>query len=92
MSNKNPPIAPSAGPRDIRALRDHLFDQLERLKADPSEAEFKRARATSEVAGRIIESANVEVDFIKHTKATGSGFIPKLPPGMTQGVVHTLGE
>lgn len=55
----------------IDDLRDHLFQQLERLgdddvvKGDGLEREIKRAKAMSDLAGTLIDSARVEVDFLK---------------------------
>jgi hypothetical protein len=46
-------------------LRNHLFEQLERLKSAKSEArverELKKSKAIVEVSGKIIELAKVEV-------------------------------
>lgn len=54
----------------ISDLRDHLFAQLERLgdetlSKEDVEKEIWRADAISNVAGKIIESAKVEVDYIR---------------------------
>jgi hypothetical protein len=53
-------------------LRDHLFASLERLDNDnltPEElaAEVEKAQAVSNVANAIIQSAKIEVDFMKTT-------------------------
>ncbi len=88
--------APSGAARNIETLRDHLFDQLDRLKKDGSAAEFSRARAVSEVAARIIDSVKAETEFVKVTGEQGTNFVgaptanPALPPGMTQGTIHRL--
>jgi hypothetical protein len=61
----------------ITDLRNHLFEALERLK-DPEldlEKEIQRAKAIKEVGSVIIDSAKVEVDFIK---ASGSNLKPKM--------------
>jgi len=55
----------------IEDLRNHLFEQLERLSDDDVvkdgglEREITRAKAMSDVAKTIIDSARVEVDFLK---------------------------
>lgn len=63
---------------DIVTLRTQLFASLDRLSAatiDPKEVE--RAKAIAETAQTIINSAKVEVDFIRATgNPGGSGFIP----------------
>jgi hypothetical protein len=71
---------------DIVALRKQLFASLDRLSAttiDPKEVE--RAKAIAETAQTIINSAKVEVDFIRATgNPGGSGFIPLAErPGVT---------
>lgn len=56
--------------------------------------ELDRARAVSQVAGTIIESARVEVEFARVTgRDTGSGFIPAdqaLPNGITSVTRHRI--
>lgn len=66
-------------------LRDHLFETLESLKDEDKPMDLDRARTIAEVAQTLINSAKVEVDFVKSTGAvTGSGFIPSEPrkPGL----------
>ena len=48
-------------------LRNHLFAELERLGElkEPTALDIARAKATSEVAGKLIDSARVEVEFRK---------------------------
>lgn len=51
-------------------LRDHLFAQLERLgdeelTAEQLQIEMNRAKALSSVAGVIVGSAKVELDYMK---------------------------
>jgi N-acetylglutamate synthase/N-acetylornithine aminotransferase len=61
----------------IEDLRNHLFEVLEQLKDKEQPLEIDRARAISDVAKKIIDSAKVEVDFLRVTgQMTGSGFIP----------------
>jgi len=61
----------------IEDLRDHLFETLEALKDPDKPMEIDRAKAIADVAKEIIQSAKVEVDFLRVTGAmNGSGFIP----------------
>ncbi|MDE3023144.1 MAG: hypothetical protein KGI54_15060 [Pseudomonadota bacterium] len=61
---------------DINTLRDNLFETLAALKDKDNPMALDRARAISEVAQTIINSAKVEVDFIKHARGKSiSGFI-----------------
>ena len=62
----------------ITDLRDHLFETLEALRDEEKPMDLDRARAVAEVAKVIVESAKVEVAFMKATGADGgSGFIPE---------------
>lgn len=61
----------------IDDLRDHLFETLEALKDDEKPMDLDRARAVAEVAKVLIESAKVEVNFLKVTGAFRStAFLP----------------
>jgi hypothetical protein len=63
----------------INDLRDHLFEVLERLK--DGEIDIETAKAMADVSQVIINSAKVEVDFIRITGANqNTGFI-KLTEG-----------
>lgn len=53
----------------IDNVRDHLFMQLERLNDDSlsdeqMEREIEKAKAVSQVAGMLIQSAKVEIEFL----------------------------
>jgi len=62
----------------IQDLRDHLFETLEALKDPDAPMELERAKAISDVAQTIINSAKVEVEFFKVTgQVGGSGFLPE---------------
>jgi hypothetical protein len=64
----------------IEDLRNHLFATIEALSDEENPMELNRAKAISDVAQTIINSAKVEVDFLKITGAVeGSGFIPYEP-------------
>jgi len=61
----------------IDDLRNHLFETLEALKDDEKPMDLDRARTVAEVAKVIVESAKVEVNFLKVTGAARStGFLP----------------
>jgi hypothetical protein len=72
----------------ITDLRTHLFDTLRRLKDKDNPLEIERARAISDIAQTIINSAKAEVDYLRVAGGKGSGFIPEvtavgLPDGTT---------
>lgn len=76
---------------DIDALRSHLFDALKGLK-DGTVA-IEKAKAISDVAQTIINTAKVEVDYAKATGQKGSTFLdkkPDLPPGITGVTQHRI--
>ena len=62
--------------KTVEDLRQDLFDTLAKLK--DGSMEIDKAKAITNVAQTIVNSAKVEVDFIKAVGgiATGSGFIP----------------
>lgn len=55
----------------IQDLRDHLFATLEALKDKDAPMEVERAAAISDVAGKIIDSARVEVDMVRALNQAG---------------------
>ncbi|MEJ1487195.1 MAG: hypothetical protein RPU72_02375 [Candidatus Sedimenticola sp. (ex Thyasira tokunagai)] len=64
----------------IEDLRDHLFATLEALQDEDKPMDLDRAKAISDVAQTMINSAKVEVEYMKTTGAIkGSGFIPDAP-------------
>jgi len=64
----------------IEDLRNHLFTTIEALLDEDKPMDITRAKAVSNAAQAIINSAKVEVDFLKVTGGIeGSGFIPYEP-------------
>ncbi len=58
----------------IQDLRHHLFETIEMLK--DKEMDIATAKAISNVAQVIVNSAKIEVQFIKATQSTqDTGFI-----------------
>lgn len=58
----------------IEDLRNHLFETIEMLK--DGDIELDKAKTIAEIAQVIVNSAKIEVDFIKVVHGDGSGFIP----------------
>ncbi|MDQ5902672.1 MAG: hypothetical protein QG672_258 [Pseudomonadota bacterium] len=56
-------------------LRNHLFATIEALLDEDKPMDIDRAKAVADVAQVMINSAKVEVEFMKTTGGTGSGFI-----------------
>jgi hypothetical protein len=72
-----------------------LFDTLRDLRNKEAPLDLARARVIADVAGKVIDTARVEVDYIRATDEIGSDFIapnsaPKLPVGMKVSTVHRL--
>lgn len=58
---------------NITTLRNHLFEVLVALKDKENPMDVDRAKAVSEVAQVIINSAKIEVDYAKVTGADIGG-------------------
>lgn len=67
---------------NIETMRKHLMDTLADLRNPEKPMEVDRARAIAQVASALIDSARVEVEFLKtigDELAQGTGFIPMFP-------------
>lgn len=51
----------------LEDLRSKLFDTIDALKKDDNPMSIERAKAIAEVAGKVIDSAKVEVEYLKVT-------------------------
>jgi hypothetical protein len=56
-------------------LRSHLMETLASLRDRENPMEPDRARAVAQVAGVLVDTARVEVDYIKATGADHSNFL-----------------
>ena len=71
----------TAQQNDITALRGELFASIKRLAGTTDPKELERAKAIADTAQVIVNTAKVEVDFIRATgNPGGSGFIPLAGP------------
>jgi len=69
----------SRGTRNkIEDLRNHLFAALEGLSDPDNPMDIERAKAISDVGQTIINSAKLEIDYLKTVGGTraATGFIP----------------
>jgi hypothetical protein len=70
---------------NLEDLRNHLFETIRALKDPTKPMDVDRARAVADVAGVILDSAKVEIGYMRVTEAyVESDFIstgekPKLP-------------
>jgi hypothetical protein len=84
----------------IDDLRTHLFETLRALRDPNKPMELERAKTIAEVAQTVINSAKVEVDFLRLRGEDGgdSKFLghqeeqkqPALPAGLTGIITHKL--
>lgn len=56
---------------------------MQDLRDTKNPLDLDRARCVTEVAGKIIDAAKVEVDFVRAVGGQGSGFIPTVPLQLT---------
>lgn len=69
----------------ITQMREHLMATLASLRDRDNPMEPDRARAVAQVAGVLVDSAKVEIEYIKATGADRSDFLepeatnPNLP-------------
>lgn len=62
---------------DITAVRNVLFETMRALQDKAKPMEIERAKAICETAQAIINTAKLEVDFVRATGLRlGTGFIP----------------
>lgn len=66
----------------IDDLREHLFATLRGLTDPNAPMDIERARAVSDVAQVVINSAKVEVEHLKVTGGKGSGFLEPAAPAL----------
>ncbi|WP_222614268.1 hypothetical protein [Ralstonia sp. TCR112] len=73
---------------NMTTVRQHLLDTLADLRDRNNPMEVERARAVADVARVLVDSAKVEVDYIKATAGNGAPFLQPeddqaLPNGIT---------
>lgn len=75
----------------INDLRDHLFEVIEKLQEGDENMSIEKAQTISMVANTIINSARVEVEYMKATgqeKSEQSLFLPLNEPKRINGSAH----
>lgn len=66
----------------MSTVRQHLLDTLADLRSKESPMDIARAKAVAEVAGVLVNSAKVEVDYLRVTQQRRGQFFEALPaPG-----------
>ncbi len=64
----------------LEDLRNHLFATLEALQDEENPMDLERAKTISAVAQTLINSAKVEVEFIKEAGGRGTTFLQPVEP------------
>lgn len=59
----------------IEDLRNTLIDMIKNLNDKDAVVDLDRAKVAAELAQVVVNSAKAEVDFMRVTGGTGSGFI-----------------
>lgn len=78
----------------ITQMREHLMATLASLRDRDNPMEPDRARAVAQVAGVLVDSAKVEIEYIKATGADRSDFLepeatnPSLPAPNDMPAAH----
>lgn len=77
----------------INTLREHLLATLADLRNRENPMEPDRARALAQVAAVLVDSAKVEVDYLKTTGQDRAGFLEEPPtalpaPGSGEPTAH----
>ena len=73
----------------INTLREHLMATLASLRDRENPMEPDRARAVAQVAGVLVDTARVEVDYIKATGQDVSNFIDGMKAPDTPQIEQT---
>jgi len=76
--------------KDINTVREALFDTLEKLKN--KNIEIEQAKAIQEVSQTLLNSAKLELDFLKHTDKFQSNFFMNSLPENTSEEPKQLPE
>lgn len=88
----------------ISSVRQHLLDTLADLRNKENPMDIDRARAVADVANVIVNTAKVEVDYLKATNQTHTPFLEvpsttqvrtitdtdKLPNGISSITQHRI--
>ncbi|MDP3650535.1 MAG: hypothetical protein Q8R67_02520 [Rhodoferax sp.] len=88
MSTDTKPNTPTMAPH-IDQLRQHLMDTLADLRNRDKPMEPDRARAVAQVAGVLIDTAKVEIEYLKATGQDRSNFLEIPPDADVAGLGNT---
>lgn len=70
----------------MSTVRKHLLDTLADLRSRETPMDIARARAVAEVATVLVNSAKVEVDYLRATHQRRGQFFEALPASVQGGM------
>ncbi|GKT22541.1 hypothetical protein [Acidovorax sp. SUPP3334] len=76
-------MSTAAASPHISQLRQHLLDTLADLRDRDKPMEPDRARAVAQVASVLVDTAKVEVEYLKATGQERAGFLEEPPTATT---------
>lgn len=76
----------------INTMREHLMATLASLRDRDYPMETDRARAVAQVASVLVDSAKVELDYLKATGQDRANFLEQPADAHVQHLGHTPGE
>lgn len=76
----------------INQLRDHLMATLASLRDRENPMEPDRARAVAQVASVLVDTAKVEVDYLKATNQDRSSFLEQPADASVAHLGNTTGS
>ena len=86
MSTENTTAAPH-----INELRKHLMDTLADLRNRDKPMEPDRARAVAQVASVLVDTAKIEIDYLKATGQSSASFLEQ-PAGPSVAALGTASD
>lgn len=79
MKNEHSTAAPDSATPHMSQLREHLLGTLADLRNRDKPMEPDRARAVAQVASVLVDTARVEVDYLKATGQARANFLEEKP-------------
>lgn len=91
MSNEVITTPPAKAAPHMTQLREHLLGTLADLRDRTNPMEPDRARAVAQVASVLVDTAKVEVDYLKASGQNRAGFLEEPPDTHVAHLGHTPG-
>lgn len=89
MNTETTPQPAAKSAPHMTQLREHLLGTLADLRDRTNPMEPDRARAVAQVASVLVDTAKVEVDYLKATNRDRAGFLEEPPAAHVAHLGHT---